>query len=217
MPAHHAPRRRAFRPSQLFRAAAVLLILAGSAAQAALLTLSYSGSSAGSLDGTAFALSDFTITAIADTDDVVTTTLPTATLYAVAHQSARISIAGLGVFDFLGATRSFFRDNISQPDLVGFARGAPDNTDLFTLGGLTTLSGWDLSSDLAPTTSYGALQQWGFAPAVVTTGGILVFPSVLLNSTSVSAQVTSVPLPATLPLMGLGLGLCLAVPRRRQR
>lgn len=192
-----------------FKAAAATLLLAVSA-QAATITFTHSGSGSGTLDGVSFgsiAPVSFTITAIGDTSAI---TSPDTGVLSLTHTSASISIVGLGSFDFLIGTRTFFNDN---NNVLGFSRSS-DGTDLLYSGAGAALEGYDLASDIGPVAGSGFMQQWALSD-VITSGGVLFFNTGGQGG-SFSAVVDDgrVPEPATLLLCMMALGVAGASRRR---
>lgn len=173
-----------------------------SAAQAVPITMTHSatGTLTGTLDGTAFTTSEFTITALADTDDVTGIILP--------HLSATIEIDGVGTYTFLDQTRSF----ANAFGIIGFSRGL-NGADLFN-GPVDAQNIWDLMSDTARSGT-GILFQW-VSPPVQTSGGVLAFDFQIGVGAGFTAQLqpAAVPLPAGVVLLIGGLG-ALGVLRRR--
>src|SRR5262245_17246672 len=93
--------------------AAIIVALTAPVAQASTITFIHSGiSSGGTLDGVAFDPGEFTITAVADTDDLKFDL----GVYFINHLSASIDIAGVGIVTLLTPTRTFSTDDI---DTVG--------------------------------------------------------------------------------------------------
>lgn len=149
---------------------AALLSLAAfalpSSTAAAPITFTHSGIGAGSLGGNAFGDSAFTITAIGNTDNRESF----ASGYFIVHDSASITIAGLGTFAFTTGTRTFFNDVNNTP---GFSR-SPSGSDLFN-GPYSLLTTWDMLTSVGPIVGTTQLMQWTLSPAVLTTGGQLIF------------------------------------------
>lgn len=180
-----------------------LLALFTTVISAAPITIIYSSTASGTLDGNPFTNAAFTITAVADTANRQTLAPG---LFFYVNNSAQIAITGVGTFSLTSPTSSFLNSNVN---LAGFSRSNGSNlgSDLVSTSdsGLQT---YDLLSSFGPTSfSSGAIQQWAGSPAVTTTGGTL-----LLNDASgfVTYQAvvnsTGVPEPGTSLLMLSGLG-----------
>ena len=179
-------------------------------AQAAPITFTYSGEGWGSLDGTAFGTTGFTITATGDTDDRQGSSADG--VFTLDHLTASITIDGLGSFTFLSPTRSYVN---MQAGAAGFSYGT--GHDLFSVYD-ARFSGWDMLTSVEfAAASGGHLLQWDHMP-VETTGGVLYFrdswPSAAFGAVVGSGE-TPVPEPLTLTLVGLGLAGVGAAMRRR--
>lgn len=182
-------------------------------AQAVPITFIYTGQGQGSLGGTAFGTTGFTITATGDTDD----RLQDAEVYTIVHLTASITIDGLGSFTFLSPTRSFVN---RLGGAVGFSYGSgPDlysGHDLFNMFA-PAFAGWDMLTGLELTVASGYLLQWDAFP-IETSGGVLQFMNGLSPATFkavVGTGETPVPEPLILTLVGLGLAGVGMARRRR--
>lgn len=189
----------------------VILIVVLSAAvnvSAIEITFIHEGSGSGTLNGNTFSDSGFTITAVADTDDLQPVN-PSNGWY-IDHLSASIIIDGLGEFDFLTKTKSFVNYHHS---LVGFSRGASiGGGDLFNGPSNPAFNTWDMQSSIGPISGTGKLFLWDYSslPNIETTGGTLIF-----DYEQGDAVFTAiVPEPATLLLFAFGS--VLAARRRKQ-
>lgn len=169
-------------------------------ASASVLMLQHAGSGSGTLAGQPFALSDFVITAYADTNN----RQPLAGGWSIDHTSASISIADLGTYNFLSGTRTFV--NFS---LVGFSRAGADGNDLFNGPANAAFGSWDMLSPIGPISGPGGLLQWSLAPQIDTSGGVLIFNDAAVANATFTA---SIPEPATMGLLATSL---LGLRRRR--
>lgn len=206
----------------------VLILFAASTAYAVPLTLGFSGSGSGTLGGVAFGPSDFVITATTDTDDVIQDSNPFPGIFVdiLPHSSASISIDGLGSFDFVGGTESFFNDNatyfdgamVPSTNIIGFRSTEGAGSDLYNIAS-SDFEGWDAQSAISSASAQGSLLQWNLVNVLVTDG----IDDFALQFTSqgtfaeLSISVTPVPLPAALPLLASVLGLAGFVGWRRRR
>jgi hypothetical protein len=159
----------------------LLVIISPIATQGVPIVFTHSGSGSGTIDGVPFSNSAFTIEAIGDTDNIVDEAPGIRTLV---HDSASISIDGVGVFGFVTATRTFVnQDNGgATTGVVGFARGASPFTDLFNGPANAAFKTWDMLSSIGPVTCCrGSLLQWD-SPEVITDAGVLWFSSELVDA-----------------------------------
>lgn len=178
----------------LFSIMMTLVMLLTSASHAATITYThYLEGVSGSLAGIAFGPTNITVTATADTANVQTVS---PTVLSIPHFAADIDIDGVGDFSFLAPTRSFINDGL---DIVGFARGPGQGTDLIFAPSSPLYNGWDLTSALGPVFGGSNLLQWSNGGGVLTDGGLvqLVFGANFASSFEASLQTTSgdVPIP----------------------
>jgi len=187
---------------RLFCIAFAVCASLGNTAAADVITFSHEGiGGSGTLNGVPFGPADFTITAIGDTSNRVSTVSG----YSIDHDSASVSIAGLGSFDFLVNTRTFVNNNTWR---VGFSR-AGSAGDLFNgPQDNATFSAWDMTSSVGPISGTGFTFQWGFGD-IQTTGGVLIFDDLQLPN----AFSAVIPSPSSVALLSPA-GLVLSRRRR---
>jgi hypothetical protein len=155
-------------------------------------------SGSGSIGGAAFVDRAFTITATGDTDDRQSF----GGGFFIDHLSASISIDGVGVFNFVTATRTFFNDTF---DIPGFSRAGLGGLDLYNGPIDAFLDGWDMLSSIGPVPGSISLLQWLSSP-VITDGGQLIFDNATTTGTFqaiVGQQI--IPEPATVTLFTMAL------------
>jgi hypothetical protein len=162
---------------------------------AAPITLLFKGTGSGQVGATEFLDRDFTITAFADTNNVV--------LYpdhdetsSVLHSSASITIWDVGTIAFLSPTRTFVNRGSIAP---GFARHdqLTNNLgpDLFYGPGDFAFADWYLSSSIGPVSGHGRLFQWGEEAGypINTNAGMLRFNNGVRSPTTFQAIVVPEP------------------------
>ena len=179
-------------------AVVALLGIVAAPSFAAPITFIHQGFGSGTLDGTAFGGREFRITATGDTDDRVSF----GNGFSINHVAASISIASLGDFNFITATRTFVNNEL---DLVGFSLAT--GSDLFNGPADVAFGKWDMLTPIGPINGPGELLQWALVtPPVSTSGGVLVFNDGEPNA-HFRADVgrVAVPEPGTLALLGLAL------------
>jgi hypothetical protein len=137
------------------------------------ITFIHQGSGSGSLNGVAFAITPFVITALGDTSNRVDFG---SSIFAITHHSARIELVGIGIFDLSTMTRSWVAQQIQR---VGLERATGSGADLVDGPDNTTFAefaSWDMTTSIGP--SYGSVStvRWGSPFSEVnTSGGVLVF------------------------------------------
>lgn len=173
------------------------------------ITFTHRGASSatGTLDGNAFTTAAFVIEAAGDTAN----RFAFAGGFFIDHDSASITIPGVGQFDFITPTRTFINGST-----IGFSRGSVGGLDLFNGPTVNALAGYDLLSAIGPINGTAELLQWSSLP-VVTSGGVLVF-----NDDTIQAKFradlggpVAVSEPGMLGLIGFGM-IAIGMARRRR-
>lgn len=174
-------------------------------ANAVPITLTIASSGSGSIGTTNFGQTDFVITSLGNTDNRIVGMSGPNPLIELVHDSASISIDGVGTFDFITSMRTFVV-GLGPNTLVGLSRTAGGDV----LNGPVLAGAWDMLSGIGPVVGTANIFQWSLAP-VLTDGGILFFDDDGAAPTTFTA---SVPLPGAALLLGVGL---LGLAARRQR
>lgn len=190
-----------------------LLVLHAPSAFADPVTFTHQGVGSGSIGGTSFTNASFTITAVGNTLNVQSFGVGVF----IDHDSAMISITGVGTFLFTTGTRTFVNNTA---EIVGFSRAGIDGGDLFDGPINPQFATWDMLSSIGPIAGTANFLQWvnPQLPAVFTNGGQLIFndgPSPAIFTATVAPG--EIPEPATLTLLGLGFGGASIVRRFRRR
>lgn len=179
------------------------------AAKASTITFTDVTTASGTIGSTSFVGDLITISAVADTSDIV----PIGGGFFVDDNSASITIGSLGTFTFTTGTR-FFVDGGE----VGFSRSSATGADLIDGPNNSAFSSWDMLSSIGPITGIGAIFQWnnvqcpscGTLPAVVTNGGTLVLDNGSPDVTF-SAQVGTSAVPEPTGMTFVLIGAFLAI------
>ncbi len=160
-------------------------------AHAEIIYMTHQGSGSGTIGQLAFDNANFTITTSADYDD----TIPFINGMRLIHETATITIADIGTFEFLTETQTFVNYAFGT---VGFTRTTLG--DLFTGPFSSQFFDWDMTTELGPVTGDGTLQQWAFSD-VHTTGGVLLFEGEVTDATFTASF--TIPTPAALSLLAI--------------
>jgi len=177
------------------------IAICASPAAAVPITFIHTGSGSGTLEGTPFSLSAFTITGIGDTDNRMSVS---DYAYFIDHDAASIDIAGLGTLTFLTGTRTFVNYDFS---VVGFSRGGTGGSDLFNGPTDSAFASWDMLSSIGPISGSAYALQW--TSGVETNLGTLVLDSLGYVPATFEAVVgeSVIPVPGAILLGALGAGL----------
>lgn len=182
---------------------AAVLLTTAMQASAAMVTSIHTGHGSGTIDGEAFD-ADFAITTFADTSTI---TSCGDTCLTNMNLGVTIYIDSIGVFSFITPT-----NYIADESGIAFTRA--DGTSLFES---PTDSAWDMASTLPPVLGFenSNLLQW-LLDDVVTTGGVLVFNDGITSSAfTATVDVSEVPVPAGIWLLGSGLVGLVGIARRK--
>ncbi len=191
----------------LLTTAVIALLSLSIGVQAALITTTFTGNGSGTLAGSSFLRSDFTITSVGDTDNRVF--ISTDNIYWLLMSTSSINIQGIGDFNFSQQQQVFCNQNNSA---VGFSRA--DGSDLFDMYSVPSSSSWDMSTSFGPvSTNTGSLMQWTMA-TVNTSKGVLIFNT---NSSipSTFTAVVGVPEPSSIIALLGGLVGVFGLRRRK--
>lgn len=193
----------------------IAAILLSSTALAVPITVTYTGTGSGTIGGTSFGSSAFTITAIGDSAWIY----HVPGISGVYHSSATIDISGLGSFNFLVGLRTFVNRNVGVAGLSRVTGG-----DLYNSTYNPAFDTWDVESSLGPIEDDFRLLQWNPIPGsqwllpVLTSGGDLVFNNSVgagtFQSTYGAAPVSE---PSTIALFVIALFGLLVASRRFAR
>lgn len=191
-------------------------ILLSVSANAVPIQFIFTGTGSGTLDGTAFSGASFTLTQFGDTDNIHGCD-GAGDCSVIGADSAQVTIAGLGTFNFTSSSETFFNRDVG---VVGFTYRSPSifpgivgvGADLYNL---SMAPPYDLVSSIGPISTTGTLLQWAFQD-VYTDGGVLVFNDAPDTQATFQAIVGAVPEPETWGMLLAGLGVIGTAVRRRR-
>src|SRR5438874_948883 len=139
--------------------------------KADLITYRYQGIGSGSIGGTSFTDTAFTITARGDTSARLT--IPQG--FSIQNITASITIGSSGTFNFITATR-FFINNTSIGPNPGVGFSIATGPDIFDFGPEPVLATWDMTTSIGP---ISAANGYTLSPSnygiLDTSGGVLAF------------------------------------------
>lgn len=137
------------------------------------ITYIYTGTASGTLGGSPFADADFSITASADTDNIVNEGV----LW-VDHITTNATISGT-TYAISTALRTYKSSgSVGLSRSVGLSGG-----DLYNTVSDPAFLAWNMSTSLAPVTTTRYLLQWASGTPVETNAGILVFDDATITGT----------------------------------
>jgi hypothetical protein len=160
--------------------ACLLGTVLGVAANASPIVFTYITIASGTIGSTSFTNALITISAVADTSNIVP--VPSPRGLSLDNSLASITIGSLGTFTFTTGTR-FIVNHENGGGVVDFSRSSLTGTDLIEGPVNSAFSSWDMLTSIGPITGEGTILQWSESqcggclppvPDVVTNGGTLV-------------------------------------------
>jgi len=194
----------------------VVALLSVGSALAGPVTFTFVGTDSGSLGGTPFGSSTITITAVADTANLVSDPCCGASS-AVLDNSTVVTISGLGAFTFTSQTEVWWITSLGAGGL-----GAYDGNPTTVIGsnlvdvGDSSLVGWNENTSIGPVIdpTTGNFTQWTFVDEETNAGQLILNSGGSLSS--FQASVGAAPEPASLLFVGAGLIGAAALRRERR-
>lgn len=184
---------------------------------AAPITFTFTGTDSGSLGGTPFASTAFTITATADTNNIVANPCCGATS-GVINDSTSIDISGVGTFNFVTATEMWWTSGSSFGGLGEYG-GNPSTVlgpNLINVSD-SSIVNWGENTSVGPLNpQFSMVTQWKFSN-IQTSGGTLILDDASGNPISVFEASTGSTTPEPSSLLLIGAGLIGLAARRRIR
>jgi hypothetical protein len=194
------------------------VLLSAASALASPITFTFVGTDSGSLGGTPFSPSTITITAVADTANLVSNPCCGATS-AVPDNSTVVTISGLGTFTFTSQTEVWWLTSLAFGGL-GAYNGNPNTilgANLVDVGD-SSLAGWNENTSIGPVINptTGNFTQWTLVDEQTNAGQLIFNDGGSLSSFQASVAAAPEPEVASLLLLGAGLLGTAALSRLRK-
>jgi len=185
---------------------------------ASTISFTYTAAGSGSIDGQAFAASSFILNATGDTENrTVIYSDADIIVYSITHDSASITIDGIGTTNFLVSTRTFYASSQSSNanSGVGFGLG-PNGVDLIGKhNNEFIIPSWDMLSSIGPLSFTSQLTAQWQAQTISTDLGVLIFD--VENNVATTFQASVVPIPAAIWLFCSGILFFYGFARRQRK
>lgn len=195
---------------------AALLLGVAASALADPITFTFVGTDSGSLGGTPFGSSPITITAVADTADLVSNPCCDATS-AILDNSTAVTIGGLGTFTFTSQTEVWWINSLDFGGLGAYS-GNPGTVlgpNLVDVGD-GSLAGWNENTSIGPVIdpATGSFVQWALVNEETNGGQLILNTGGALSSFQATVGSAS-PEPESFLLIGAGPLGTVALRRKR--